>query len=405
MKHKVALNLNRCLGGDWFRRFFSIAVFLPLALSQTPPDSTASGTLRDSLSVQASRNAAVAARGKKAWYAPRWDLSDLPHYVPGGKVSGKLRIWGNNYIADGKLADYWKDGFRKFHPDVEFEYYLPSSAVGLASLTCGVSDLGMSRNATFLELLGFQRLYQHDPIEIAAVTGAFDVPGWSCAYAIFVNKANPLENLSMAQLDGIFGSQRAGGWVGTEWHPEFARGADKNIRTWGQLGLKGEWADKPIHVYAVSMRYNSTTIFSDLVLKSSDQYNENIICHANYANPDGSLNVWFDQMKEELDHDLYGINFSFYNALTPKTKVVAIQGEHGGAYVPINIDTIHDLSYPLACHQFFYANRDPAKPLDPKVKEFLRYVLSQEGQTEVQRDGKYLPLTLPLINEQLKKLN
>ncbi len=349
--------------------------------------------VRDALTVQTARNAAVAERGKKAWYHHSWDLSGLPHYQPKEKVSGKLRIWGNNYIADGKLADYWKEGFQHYQPDVQFEYYLPSSAVGLAAVTTGAADIGMTRKSTFLELLAFQRLHKHDPFEIPAVTGSFNVAGWQPAFAIFVNKANPIQNLTMDQLDGIFGGARLGGWVGTEWHPEFARGTDKNIRTWGQLGLTGVWADKTINVYGVSMRYNSTDLFSNMILHSSDQYVENMRCFANYQKPDGTLIAWFDQMREALDNDPYGINYSFPNAISPKTKLVAIGAKDGGPFITPSLETVRDHSYPLFSYQYFYVNAEPNKPMDPKVREFLRYVLSQEGQHDVERDGKYTPLT------------
>lgn len=368
-------------------------------LVSTRGQDSAAGTsaVRDALTVQKARNAAVAERGKKAWYHHSWDLSGLPHYQPTEKVSGKLRIWGNNYIADGKLADYWKEGFHRYQPDVEIEYYLPSSAVGLAAVTTGAADIGMTRKSTFLELLAFQRLHKHDPFEIPGVNGSFNVAGWSPAFAIFVNKANPIEHLSMDQLDGIFGGARLGGWIGTQWHPEFARGADKNIRTWGQLGLTGEWANKTINVYGVSMRYNSTDLFSNMILHSSDQYVENMKCYANYQKPDGTLIAWFDQMSEALDNDPYGLNYSFANATSPKTKVVAIGEKAEGPFVVASLETVRDHTYPLTSYQYWYVNAEPNKPMDPKVREFLRYALSQEGQHEVERDGKYTPLLAEVV--------
>jgi phosphate transport system substrate-binding protein len=360
--------------------------------------------IRDALRVQEARNKRVAERGKKAWYTKQWDLSGLPKYVPQQKVTGVLRIWGNNYLADGMLGAFWEQGFKKYHPASTIEYHLPTSAAGVAAVTTGAADLGMTRKVTFLELLAFQREHKSDPLEITAARGSFDVPGWTFAFAIFVNKANPIERITIEQLDGIFGVARTGGWMGTEWHPEFARGADKNIRRWGQLGLTGEWANQPINVYAVSMRYNSATLFSDLVLRGSDQYNENLRCYANYRRPDGSLAVWHEQMREDLGKDPYGINFSGFHALTPQTKTLAVQAREGGPYVAGSLESVRDRTYPLGLDMYFYLKRDLGTALDPKIKEFLRYVLSQEGQQEVQRDGKYLPLTAEVVREQLKKL-
>ena len=98
----------------------------------------------------------------QAWYTKRFDLSGLPHYAPDRQVSGTLRIWGNNYLTDGALGDYWRDGFRKVQPGVDFTFDMPTTAMGLAAVTAGAADLGMSRKPVFLELLSFQRRFGYD---------------------------------------------------------------------------------------------------------------------------------------------------------------------------------------------------------------------------------------------------
>src|SRR4030088_3826626 len=114
----------------------------------------------------------------------------------------------------------------------------------------------------------------------------------------------------MKQLDGIFGAERAGGWEGTSWRPQNARGPEENIRTWGQLGLTGEWADKPIDVYGFSVRYNTATDFSDKVLKGSDKWNEKIQAYGNIVNPDGSRYIEGDQITDHLGKDKYGLAYN-----------------------------------------------------------------------------------------------
>jgi len=99
---------------------------------------------------------------------------------------------------------------------------------------------------------------------------------------------------------------RDGGWAGTNWRSDWARGPEKNIRTWGQLGLTGEWADKPINVYGFSLRYNTATDFSDRVLKSSDKWNENIHGYGNIVNPDGSRYIEADQITDNLGRTATG---------------------------------------------------------------------------------------------------
>src|SRR5258706_9832871 len=94
------------------------------------------------------------------------------------------------------------------------------------------------------------------PTGIVAVTGSYTVWGWTPPVGVYLNKDNPLSKLSLEQLDGIFGAERSGAWSDLTWNKSLARGPEKNIRTWGQLGLKGEWAKKPIHVYGYNLQFN-----------------------------------------------------------------------------------------------------------------------------------------------------
>src|SRR5258708_7720142 len=185
--------------------------------------------------------------GLAGGYTKRWDLGDLPHYAPMRKLSGTLRFWGNNYLKDGKLSQYWEEGFRKFQPDLKIEYVLPTAAISVMALVCGVSDIGMNNKATLTDLLTFEQMFHYPVSEVIAATGSYDVYGWTPPHIIVVHKDNPLDKISMKQLDGVFGAARSGGYVGSVWHTEYpySRGAEENIRTWGQLGLTGEGADKP----------------------------------------------------------------------------------------------------------------------------------------------------------------
>ena len=344
--------------------------------------------------------------GSVGGYTKQWDLSGLPHYVPKHHLTGTIRIWGSNYIRDGYLGGYWKEAFEKFQPDVKIEYNLPTTGIGIPSLSCGVSDLAMSRKAIIMDLLTFEQVYHHPVTEITAVTGSYDVYGWSPAFIIVVRKDNPLNQISLKQLDGVFGGERAGGYVGSVWHTEypFSRGPEENIRTWGQLGLTGEWADKPIHTGGQTLRGNQTTQFSDIVLRGSDQFVEGYHAFANYITPEGKINSWSVQARHALEQDKYAMYYVSPLSMSPELKELAIQGEAGGPYVKRSLETVHDRTYPLYGQYFFYFNREPGKPVDPKADEWLHFILSQEGQACVQREGRYLPLTAGLVQEQLKKL-
>jgi phosphate transport system substrate-binding protein len=364
---------------------------------------SAEGGARDAMVVQAARNKSVQQLGARKYYDPRHvDLSDLPPYVPARKVAGPIRIWGSDMFGGPVLKRDLEAGFRKFHPEATFQYDLRGPALALAGLLTAGADLGPSRRITWDGLLAFQRLFNHDPLVISGMTGwAVNPP-----LAIMVNKSNPLRGLTLKQLDGIFGAERNGGWVGTTWHPEFARGPEENIRTWGRLGLTGEWRDKPIHVYGYGLRYLFAPRFSDDVLKGSDKWNESLKQFVNFARADGTLESADQQMAEELAKDPYGIAYySPLRGISNDTKAVPLAAQDGQPYVPLTLDTVREHSYPLYDNMYIYANRRPGQPLDPKVKEFLRFILSREGQQAIARDTTMLPLTAKEARVELSKLD
>ena len=344
--------------------------------------------------------------GSVGGYKKRWDLSDLPHYVPRHQLTGTIRIWGNNYLKDGELGQYWVDAFKKFQPGLTLEYHLPTGTIAVSAVAAGIADLGMNYKATLADRLIFEQVFHHPLTEITAVTGSFDVYGWGPAGIIVVNKDNPLTQISLKQLDGVFGTARNGGYFGSVWHTEYpySRGPEENIRTWDQLGLTGEWADKPIHTGGQNLSAGATLQFSNEVLRGSMQFVEGFKTFTNYITPDGKINSWSLQVQREVARDHYAIFLASPSTLSPEMKELALQGFDGGPFVPRTLETVRDNSYPLTHHGFFYLNRNPGQPVDPKVDELLHFVLSQEGQDCVQREGRYLPLTAEIVREQLKKL-
>ncbi|MDB5916112.1 MAG: phosphate transporter substrate-binding protein [Massilia sp.] len=353
-------------------------------------------------------------RQSKVYYTKKFDLSGLPAYKPEQQVSGTIRQWGNNYLKDSGLMAVWETEFQKFHPAAKFADNLASSSVAFPGLVSGVADLApMGRQALWDELKGFEREGAKasdadgiEIIEIVMATGSFDVRGWTFALGTFVHKDNPLSKMTMDQLDGIFGAERSGGWDGLNWETKVARGPDKNIRTWGQLGLTGEWADKPIHVYGFNFKYHFADEIDKKVLKGSGKWNESLKMYSNMAGlkADGSLTPAGEGMMQDLSKDRYGIAYAAMPFLTPQTKALALS-TNGGKYVELSLDNVQNRSYPLIREVYYYLKREKGKPVDPKAKEFMRYVLSRDGQAAIQRDGKYLPLTAEAAREQLKKLD
>ncbi len=361
--------------------------------------------VRDAIEVQKGRHEKLLKRGAQTYYDERWDLSDLPAYRPEQEVSGVIRLKGSNYFTDCSLSRRWEEGFRKFHPHVRFEWDLKTALAALPSLTFGLADIAPCRHISPDETLLFQRYFSYHPLEITVVTGSLKVPGWSYALGIFVHKDNPLTRLTIEQLDGIFGAERSGAFVDATWDTSAARGPERNLRTWGQLGLTGEWADKPIQVYGYNLFYHIPHTFARQVFQGGAKWNEKLHEFTNYKNPNGSTELEAKQTVDAVAKDRYGIGYSGYGFLEPGAKLVAVAPRGSTDYVELNLQTLRNRTYPLPDEVYFYVNRKPGQPVDPKVREFIRYVLSREGQDAVQRDAKYLPLTAALVQAMRQRLD
>ena len=389
-----------------------IALFTPVVWAAEPAVPT---TDADALSK--ARAIGNSARSSKRFYTRQFDLSALPRYAPRQQVGGTLRQWGNNYLKDSGLMAVWEQQFQQHHPQVRFEDNLYSSAVAFPGLIAGAADLApMGRQALWDELKGLERegskggeegVGEVEIVEVIVATGSFDVRGWTFALGVFVHQDNPVRQLTMEQLDGILGAQRDGGWNGLTWDTSVARGPEKNIRTWGQLGLTGEWADKPINVYGYNAKYHFNDEIDKKVLKGSGKWNESMRAYSNMAGlkADGSLTAGGELIMNSLSEDRFGIAYTGIPFLTPRTRVLALSDDGGRRFVPLTLETVQDRSYPLIRDVYYYFKRERGKPVDPKIAEFLRYVLSRDGQQALQADGKYLPLTPDVAAEQLRKLD
>ena len=337
------------------------------------------------------------------------DLPSLPTYEPGQKVSGTIRNFGSEMNG---LLKIWEAGFKKVQPGVQFDDKFPSSDAWASGLEAGVADIGTSgREPALTEYLSFYETFNYDPLEITVATGAYDLKGRTWAEVIYVNKANPISKLTMKQLDGIFGAARTGAYRGFKWHPEYARSAKENIRTWGQLGLTGEWADKPIQTYGYAWT-GMTNFFQMKVFGGGDKWNENYRQYAEYGTkmlsdgPGGVTGSIKHMLTDELSNDKYGIAWTGipHAADVSGVKAVALAEADGRPYVTPTRETVQNRTYPLTRSIYFFLKRPPGQALDPKQREFLRYILSRQGQQDVVRNGNYLPLTAEVVAEMRRKL-
>lgn len=335
--------------------------------------------------------------------AQQYDLTGLSpyHYSSPQQLHGVIRIHGTELTQH--LIHQWEDAFLKVHPLVRFgDYMLPS---GFSGLTAGTADINvMGHTAWRSDLKAFEESFGYDPFEVMFATGGFNLrKGNTPAAIIFVNKNNPIAQLSLAQLDGIFGAQRTGGWNGTHWSTASARGPEQDIREWGQLGLTGEWKDKPIHLYGIDATLsNWSELIQRVVFKGGDKWNPSLNEIVR-----GGVEVPADaQIVSSVADDQYGIGFNLMRVVekNPGVKALAIAAKDGEPAIAPTAKSCYERTYPLVNAVYLYLNRPPGKPLDPRLGEFLKFVLSRDGQEIVVDDGMFIPLNPTAANEEQRKL-
>jgi len=335
-------------------------------------------------------------------------LDSLPDYHPAQQVTGVIRNFGSPF---GKLLAAWETGFAKFQPGVRFADNLQGHDAAIAGMISGVADLGTSgREPVLTELEMFYDAFGNEPVQIAVATGTYDVMATWCP-VILVNKDNPLAGLTLKQLDGIFGAARTGGYHGFKWSPRAARTAQDDIRTWGQLGLTDEYANKPIQTYGYGFT-GMTNYFQQRVFGGGDKWNPNYREYAEtktkmIAEKEGGEVLSIDHMLGELSQDRYGIAWTGKVQANrfPNVRVIPLAARQGDAFVMPSRETIQSRDYPLTRSIFiFMARPKPAEAVEPKLKEFLRYILSRQGQQAVVETAVYLPMTATVAREELQKL-
>ena len=360
--------------------------------------------------------AAAAPAASAAPAAPKaghpYDLSALPPYVPGrtedslhchGSVCkgewGVIRLQASTNMME--LISDWQDAFYKLHPNIKFQSFFNPSGIG--GVVTKTYELGFIGHAGWRsDFVAFRDVYGHNPLEIR-LTGAFD-EGTQPAPVFIVHKDNPLKGLTVEQIDGIFGAQRTGGWTDTfEWTTTPARGPEGNIRTWGQLGLTGEWADKPIRLYGFDATLSGWShLIQQVAFKGGDKWNPAIVEKVR-----GGQRAPADaEIANAVSADKYAIGFNMIKVIKkwPDLKVLPIAETAGSPYVAPTRDSVFQRSYPFTNNVFIYLDKPEGKPLPPRLKEFLTFILSREGQEILARNGKLTPLNADAARREIAKL-
>jgi phosphate transport system substrate-binding protein len=316
---------------------------------------------------------------------------DLPPYSAQTPVSGTIRIWGNPYIPE--LVQAWEDGFRRHHPGIEFTTRLKGTEAAMAGLYADIADVVfIGREPYRPELRAFEDWFGYAPTGIKITSGSYATQHKTFALMVYVHKDNPLAGMTLAQLDAIYSAERR-------------RGASGPIKTWGQLGLKGEWADRPIHVLGYNFDTGMAGFFRLTVMRDSDRWNPELKDFDNGRTPAGEVINAGTYILDAVAKDPAAIGFANVLFENPGVKRIGLAPEAGQPFVEPTKENAWLRRWPLTRYSTAFINRRPGQPVDPKVREFLRYILSRDGMAAIVQDRAFLPLDEATLEQQRQLLD
>jgi phosphate transport system substrate-binding protein len=291
----------------------------------------------------------------------------LKPYEKVSGVAGNLNSIGSDSLNN--LMTLWAEGFRAIYPNVNIQIEGKGSSTAPPALIEGTAQLGpMSREMKAAEIDAFEKKYGYKPTEIRVAIDSL---------AVFVHKDNPVKGLSLGQLDSIFSSTNKRG--------------GKPINTWGELGLTGEWAHRPISLYGRNSASGTYGFFKEHVLKNGDY-------RSTVKEQPGSSSV-----VQGIANDLGALGYSGIGYKTSGVKVLALTEATGKALAEPTLENALSGAYPLARFLYIYVNKKPNEPLNKLVHEFVKFVNAKEGQEIVVKDG-YYPMPAAVATETLAVL-
>ena len=293
---------------------------------------------------------------------------NLKAYAKVSGVSGNLNSIGSDTLNN--LMTLWAEGFRKQYPNVKIQIEGKGSSTAPPALIEGTAQIGpMSRPMKGTEIDAFEKKFKYKP---TAFPVSID------ALAVYVNKDNPIKGMTMAQVDAVFSKSRRWGYK-------------ENVQKWSQVGVDGPVGGNAISIYGRNSASGTYGFFKEHALKNGDYKDE-------VKEQPGSASV-----VQGVTEDRAGIGYSGIGYMTSGVRVVPLAEKEGMPFVEATQHNAAGGSYPLWRHLYLYVNKAPNKPLDPLVKEFLKFVYSREGQQVVVKDG-FFPLSAAVLEKELKKL-
>ncbi|MGE0607354.1 MAG: PstS family phosphate ABC transporter substrate-binding protein [Pirellulales bacterium] len=292
---------------------------------------------------------------------------EITEYKPVSGISGNLKSAGSDTMAN--LMALWAEGFKKFYPNVVVETESKGSSSAPVALIEGTADFGpMSRPMKEAEINDFEKKFGYKP---TAISSSIDM------LAVYVHKDNPISEVTLEQVDAIFSKGRK-------------LGASKDIRTWGDLGVKGSLAKSKISMYGRNAASGTYGYFKEHALGKGD-FKDNV-----KEQPGSSAVV------QGVAKDKAGIGYSGIGYKTADVKALSLAEDASSEYIAAEPENAYTGEYPLSRALLIYVNIKPDSELPPLQREFLKYVLSKQGQQDVVKDG-YFPVTAKMARDALKK--
>lgn len=289
----------------------------------------------------------------------------LSAYKPVSGVSGNLNSIGSDTLNN--LMTLWAEGFKKAYPNVNIQIEGKGSSTAPPALIEGTAQLGpMSRPMKAEEMDAFEKKHGYKPTEVRVAIDAL---------AVFAHKDNPVKGLSMQQIDAIFSKTRKRG--------------GQDLTEWGQLGIDS-WKGRPISLFGRNSASGTYGFFQEHALAKGD-YKSTV-----KEQPGSSAVV------QGVGADPYALGYSGIGYKTSGVRALPISSD-GGEFHEASYDNALSGDYPLARFLLVYVNKKPGQALDKLTLEFLKYVMSKEGQTVVEKDG-YFPLPAEVATEVLTSL-
>ena len=302
------------------------------------------------------------------WAKEEMEDPNWVSYAKVSGVSGNLNSIGSDTLNN--LMTLWAEGFRKQYPNVKIQIEGKGSSTAPPALIEGTAQLGpMSRKMKGKEIDAFEAKFGYKPTAFPVAVDAL---------AVYVNKDNPIQGLSIEQVDAVFSKTRQHGYK-------------ENLASWGQLGLTGMFANMPISIYGRNSASGTYGFFKDAVLENGDYKDE-------VKEQPGSASV-----VQGVTEDQAGIGYSGIGYRTSGVRALPLSMKSGEAFVEPTYENATSGEYPLSRYLFVNVNKAPNQPLSPIVREFLKYIYSREGQKVVIKDG-YFPMSEKLISKQLEHL-